>query len=587
MASGNDPKTPDGSDIKDAVPDQPGTGGGAKLASRQLTFSQHLFIWALIILVGVVFGIGSSIPFLSQQRTEVIAGVTADEVHAFQNLGRRMDEVLTYDLRYGRTRYSAERDRAAQILALAKQAEAEGLMPDSDERDRLVKTFLAANAFSQVHRSPLPYTNGQLLSEAAGSPRAVRYEELALWLARERAVQALIQRRVNIPAVSASAGAAVARLGDREWRVAGETLAASAAILSADRAAVTVADDDPQVASTYESLKEARFRTPPTVRLALAVADIAPLAASAAAGVDQAAIAARYAAERDERWRLPGSSATPAYRPLDEVAGEIRMAIATDLARDQARARASAFAEAVESQGLLKADESAFTAAAARAGLRTVVNARIEEPVQGRIEMPGMGSFKDDARLWDQQPGEISLTLETDLAAFVARTAERLPGGLRTLAEVRDEVKRIVAARRGWAEARAAAEAIAAAAASAGPGGLARVLASPEHARWQAVAVSVDLSPDTRLAKPPVEVDAEAGEWTHAAALGMPGHPVVVERLPGGAHDVPRIRLLQLGSWQPLDATAAAQAGDLAPVYRDWLSDYRQQLVSTDLMGRR
>jgi hypothetical protein len=586
MASGNDPKTPDGTDIKDAVPDRPGTGG-ATLPSRQITFSQHLFIWTLIILVGVVFGIGSSIPFLSQQRTEVVAGVTTDEVHAFQNLGRRMDEVLTYDLRYGRTRYSADRDRAAQILALAKRAEAEGLLPDRDERDRLVKTFLAANAYSQVHRSALPYTNGQLLSEAAGSPRAVRYEELAQWLARERAVQALIQRRVNIPAVSASAGAAVARLGDREWRLPGESIAASAAVLSADRAMVVVADDDPQVASTYDSLKESRFRTPPTVRLALAVADIGPLAASAAGSVDAGAIAARYAAERDERWRLPGSSATPAYRPLDEVAGEIRLAIAQDAARTQARAMAGAFAEAVESQGLLTADEEAFVAAAARAGLRTVRNARIEEPVQGRIEMPGMGSFKDDARLWDQQPGEISLTLETDLGAFVARTAERLPGGLRPLADVRDEIKLIVAARRGWAEARAAAEAIAAAAASAGPGGLARVLASPEHARWQAVAVSVDLEPDARLVKPPVEVDAESGEWTHAAALAMPGHPVLVERLPGGAHDVPRLRLLQMGGWKPLDATAAAQAADLSPIYRNWLSDYRQQLVSTELTGRR
>jgi hypothetical protein len=62
---------------------------------------------------------------------------------------------------------------------------------------------------------------------------------------------------------------------------------------------------------------------------------------------------------------------------------------------------------------------------------------------------------------------------------------------------------------------------------------------------------------------------------------------VLVERLPGDAHDVPRLRLIQMDAWKPLDATAAAQAGDLSPVYRDWLSDYRQQLVSTELLGRR
>ncbi|MFM2090946.1 MAG: hypothetical protein RLZZ127_1435 [Planctomycetota bacterium] len=588
MASGTDPKTPD-AQIKDAVPDQPGSGNKALLQAKQLTFSQHLFIWALIILVGVVFGIGSSIPFLSQRSAEVIEGVGADELHAHQNLGARLDQVLNYDLRFGgRSRYTMERDRAAQYLALAKRAEAEGLMPDREERDRLVRQFLDARVFSNVMRQPLPYTNGQLLKEAEGSPqRAVRYDELALWLARDRAVQALFQSRINIPAAATGAGRAVARLGDRDYRLPGETISASAAVLSADRAQVVVAEDDPQIASTYDAVKEQRFRIPPGALLALAVADVAPLAASAAAGIAETAITARYESERDQRWRLPGASATPAYRPLAEVAGEIRADLAREAGRVEARARVNAFAEQVEALGLLKADEAAFVAAAAKAGLRALPGVRIAEPSEGQLEIPGLGSFKDDARLWEQQPGEISLALETDEAAFVARTGQRIPGGLRPLAEVRTEVKAIVAARRGWAETRAAAEAIAAAAASAGPGGLAKILASPEHARWSAVAVSVDLAPDTRLAKPGPEVDAGAEDWVHAAALGMPGHPVLAERLRGGAHDVPRIRLLQLGEWRPVTATTAAMADALAPLYRQWLTEYRQQLVSSDLTVRR
>src|SRR5690606_31922781 len=47
---------------------QPGEGDGAKLSSRQTSLGDHLFIWTMVILVGVIFGIGPSFGLIFASR---------------------------------------------------------------------------------------------------------------------------------------------------------------------------------------------------------------------------------------------------------------------------------------------------------------------------------------------------------------------------------------------------------------------------------------------------------------------------------------------------------------------------------------
>ncbi len=72
----SDQKQPPDLPVKDAVP-APEGGDGGKLPPRQTSWSQQIFIWTMIVLVGIVFGVGPSFG-LAFQRRDLVSSYQVD-----------------------------------------------------------------------------------------------------------------------------------------------------------------------------------------------------------------------------------------------------------------------------------------------------------------------------------------------------------------------------------------------------------------------------------------------------------------------------------------------------------------------------
>lgn len=545
--------------------------------STEIPFFQQVFIWLMILLVGVIFGVGSSWTLLSQGG-RTIGGVDENDILIRQGIARRLQEAINpqrkpqgEQFEFGDYNYYAKHFRYANL------AESLGLKPAGADLDKVVSEFLARPIADQPGR-----THRDLLAERQGVKAEITQAELRRFLAEQTAVNALFARHLTVPAVPAAAATDIqAYIRD--------TIKADVVVLSASHLLPAVPGDDPEIQITYERLRPTRFATPASLESTIAKADLNAL--SAKVTVSDTEIQAKYESSKETYRQANADPKAPAeYRPLGTVAPEIRASLTKERAIVKAQELVTTFNGQIDELGLDKADKTAFAAAATKAGL-VVENLRIPAPQDGQIDLGTLGRLKDPAGLHGKEVGFISNPLQAsgaDNTWFIVRVDAQHPAGFKDLATVKDEVIRSVAGTRAYKILLEKAEALRVAAEKRGPGGLAALVKEPEQAAWKATLTEDDLRPSELLKTPASEAGGVAGEGRLAVSLTMPERPVLLAETTGdpATGDVPQVRLVQVKTFTAGLAAEATMIPRLAGGWRQQLTAWRERLYDNDLRSQ-
>lgn len=615
------PAKPEPTDKKGDKAQQP--DGFALPKSQQLTRSQQVFIWALVLFVGILFGAGPITDTLLGQTNRVtyVAGdISENDIHARQGLAVRMQRLLNprYDPSgevfdpglYGRPQDRDEMTKRFWVerIRTARYADSLGLLPGGAPLEALVKQFL---------NKPLPGSKDKryvdALQEAEGTEGGVTLQELRRHLAEERGAQLVMVARVAVPAVPVASGDLVNALPPRTQQDyfsghRGDQVAADEVILTAKHLLPEVKDDDAEIQATYDDLKGTRFIRPAAVESSIAFADVAALAAKAA--VADSDVEAHYNAHKEE-FRKPVEPPKPEekkaegdaakaeekkpeppkveYKPLAEVAAEIKTKLARERAEQQAHELVRQFNTAAD-ELVSDRDNLRFKAKAAELGLTVREKVFIEEPrAGGTLDAGEFGLLSESQlHLFNQEIGTITSAVQSTgpkATWLVLRIDGRREAGFRELADpvVKGEIKAVLAGRRAYKDLLAKAEEARAAAEKLGPGGLKKWAESDAAKPWEAKATNNKLSSLQQIVPPAPEAGGPAiGEGRMLASLAMPERPVVLGDSPAQA-DVPAVRLVQITDYLPANPAVGEARVERANTYRDLLERYRNALFQREL----
>jgi hypothetical protein len=595
---------------------------------QTLTLSQHFFIWSLVIVVGVLFGMGSTFNQFGRGERK-IQGVSETEVMIRQNTARKLQEIID-PLRRNREESFAfydvpgmgAYDQYAQRILLARFAEREGLLPAGKALDAIVSDFL---------NQGLPDTPGrryyQALVEHQEGEKAVTEAELRRFLAERFAVKLLFARHIATPAVPLGMADDVVGVLPQSWYdsmagLKGDQVEVDEVILDASHLLSAIAADDAEIQPTYEKLRPTRFAKPAACTLSVAYADTAALAAS----VNPAdAEVEKYYQEHQDQYRLPpppidpknpdAKPPEPGVKPLAEVADGIREILRKRQAEVIAKGLIEGFDQgAIDLEG--QKDNASFKAAAAKQGLLVKESLLVEQPLAAKpadaedqegkakdnnLDLGELGKLDEaQVRLFDQEPGFVSSVIQStgDHANWlVVRLEGKREAGFKDLqdAEVRKAVCTVLAGQRAYKDFLAKADEFRAAAEKLGLGGLKRYLGNEDAMPWKTAGKTVTLRALAELRPPaPDPGVASTAERRLVASLAMPDRPVVMaeieERDPKTDPDLPRVRLIQAIAYQPAAPPTAETRTRFAAYYRQWLTQYRQRLFQVELnnlIGRR
>ncbi len=606
-SNGKSPEKAGKDDIKDAV--LVGTGEApAKLPPQQLTMTQQFFVWVLILVVGVLFGMGGSMSLFGQQSRILVGNVSESEALQRKNIAERLDQAFPGNYppfaidarRYG----DSVMNYYANNIRMARLAEKDGLRPAGRELERIVQDFLDEPAQGGPRgQTASGRTRGQVLLDLVGGKKEVTRDELALFLAERSAVTGLESRNVTVAAIAPAMD--VLQIPRPDFGGA-ESIDLEVVELSAKDLIPVVKDDDAELDPTYRKLAQSTdpavqklFRRPAAVTVSVAHADVAKLRESIT--VTDVELQAQYEKNKErykipEPSKLPGTTITPdpkketAYRPFAEVKDELKKDLVDERVLAKARALADEFDAVVTDKVLHEAkDNQAFIAAAKEKGL--VVDALvIDEPGKdGQLDFHTLGTVADQAGLFNtvNQPGLISRPLVTNGAsrnAIVVRLDARKPAATRELTEVKDQVKQRLAAKRSYKDLIAKAKAIREAAEKAGTGGLAAWAASDEGKKWNAKVTLRSAQTAADPINPPAdELDGTPGESRMVGSMSLPDRPVALEAGRFGELEPPKVSLVQVKNVTPAPTpmlTAEAQR-KRAEAFQYFLGRYRQQVFSS------
>lgn len=580
-----DQPTPPAPETKDAVP----AGSFTKPEHKKLTFGQQLGIWVLIIIVGVVFGIGSSVSLVFAGGSAKIDGDVSetDVIPRLQTM-ERLERVLNprsgmYQPKFMPPYGSDGRLYVARELRVARLAESKGLMPKGQALDKIESEFLATPLEGSAGR-----TYHDALREHAGGADQIQRDELRRFLAERAARQGLYVRSAVAPVVPRD-------IGTEAYTVLAEHTEVAAVVLSGERLMPAVKPDDPEIESAYQQLRAQRFQRPVGVSINLAVADSAGLAAGIE--VSEADAKAWYdghqADFKDGTLSTPGMPAVT--KPFDQVKEQAITAVRNDRATTKAEGVAERFSGEVDVLDGDK-DPTKFAAAAKKAGL-AIEDIAVEDHTPGTIDLGKHGTLKDLIGIFgkEHEAGFISRPAQTSTGAWVViRLASRREAGFQDLDAVRPQVARYLSGRRAWKP--LLAEAAKLSAAIKGPGALAAWAATPDGAAWGAKAANQPMSPTATLATPPAEADGQPGDPALVAKLAMPDRPCVVALVQEQANpyarreprpvafnnDVPQVRLVQVAEVKPADL-AGIDRQRFADMFRGILGSYSESLLSREI----
>ncbi len=555
------------------------------VAAKPITLMQQLFIWSMVLLVGVIFGVGSSWTFLERSGRTYEGGVNETDII----ITREVAEHLQTILRGSREYFVLPDDKAyVQDIREAHFAAAQGLRPAGADLELVIEEFLAKTMPDSTR------TYRSLLAEHLGTKLEVTRPQLARFLADRAASEALYARNLIAPAIPLTVAAEI----ERVYRT---TLTVDQITLSAAQFMQPVTTDDPDIQSTYDKLRATRFTRRAQVMATVAAPDLTALAAAAV--ISDAEVQAWYDSHKQLYAKpapapasaplpdAPKEDKTPApiveYKPLTEVSGEIRATLAREAAAKKGQQAVEDFNRMVEDKNLESADHAAFAAAATAAGLVLTEKLVIDEPQGGMdINLAAFGRIKDPAGIFSKDAGFITSPLRAgtpDQQWFVLRVDEHTPTGYQPLATVQADVQQIVAGRRAYKALLDHAEVLRAAAEKAGPGGLKTVMADPANAVWKATPAAAPMPPLTDLRAPPSEIGGLSGEPRLAISLAMPDRPVLLVSS-DSMELVPEVRLVQVATISHDTTQPPIEAVQAAGFYRQQL--LRMQKAQFDTMLR-
>ena len=541
-----------------------------------MTFGQHVFIWLMILLVGVIFGIGSTVGVLQQGATYIDEqkDITAAEITARRRVTDRLEMALNPNPeRTGRFLFRRGDPQWAAHIRMARIATKDGLVPTGSALDRLVSEFLAEK--SESGRS-----YGAVLKDQVGSKHEVDLLDLRIFLAERQGVDALMQRTSSVPAVP---GIAAELMTEEKFTV-------DQVELTAAQFLKPVAEDDPELETAYQKLRPTRFTSPAAADLKVAFADINVLRTKVVNGLTEADLKAWYDSHPGALTRPKADKPTETEPiPFAEAKDQVRDKLSRERAVPEAQKLVAAFNEIVSADGLTEKDSTAFSAAAEKAGLKVQVHVLAEQTDSKPYALGDLGAVHDVVGFFNrsQAPGLITNLINTEGAEsnpVIIRLDARRESGFKPLAEVKPQVREWLAGRRAWKELLAAAETARAAAAKTG---LAAWAAAPEQAAWKTAVKSETARPTRKVQAPPAEPDGPPGDSQPIAALALPGRPIGLDRMePGNAGDLPRVRLVQVTKVEPGPPQTAESSKYMVEYYRYMLRGYLNELAQERLRDR-
>jgi len=562
----NDQQKPPADAPKDAVPapeDAKHADPAGQLPAKGATWSQQVFIWTMILLVGVIFGIGPSAGLLLQSPGEIGEyKVDVGEVQRRQRIAVLLQDIL--GVRF--TKFDRfERDPSlayARDIRKARYAKDQGLMPSGGDLNRLVDEFMARKVGERTYADIFrDNRRSQELSD----------QELKLWLAEEFAIKALAARDIAAPVVPVAAG------GTLQSLIEGK-LVVDEVVLTAKPLLPEVKADDPELAATYDKMKtQQTFAVAPATTVQVVAADLDALARAHTPSDDQ--VKAYYETHQAEFTKpAPAVEAgkeapKPEISPLVEVAEGIKATLRRQAALALAKPMLEAFEQTVESQGLDDQDAAAFASAANEAKL-VVTEIEVSETRDDTITLGRFGALDQKFRLHSAKPGTVTSVLKAQgEQPVLLRVGARRASSVKPLTdpEVVTQVSEELAGQRAYALLLAEAETLRAAAEAAGPGGLRTVFGTDEaKKRWEATVETKDRALDAEVTPP-----APAGEATPApreprplASLATPTNPVlIVEEAKRGR--IPTVKLVQVVGLKAPPASEASAEAMLAKRIRD------------------
>lgn len=633
------PKSPTKPETPDVKGDKNDAKDGIALPkNQQLSTTQKVFIWSMVVFVGILFGAGPITDQLLGQGRQgaYVNNVSEIDIIARQGVARRLQDALNpqrvtyfggemfeptaYD-RYGRPQNVQE--IWAERIKLARYAEAQGLLPGGVALDALLKDFL---------NKPMPGNPGKryadVLLELQGREKAVTVEQLRQYLAEARAREFLEIAKVVAPAVPVATGDMINALeamtrAEQQQGKKGDQVVVDEVILSAQSLLAPVKDDDVEIQQEFDKLKDSRFTRALALETTVAYADLIDLAAKAL--VADSDIEAYYSAHKGNYLKpvVPpkveekkpevktADAANPAepkpeekkpeekkpevpvieYQALAEVSAEIKGILAKERAVVAGKDLVNKFAAMTESL-LNQPNNTEFKAAATKAGLVTSEKVFIEAPKSGGTLDVGMfGNLNEtQLHLFNQEKGSITLAVQSSGEGnkakwLVLRIDGRREAGFRDLTDpkVKEEVKSVLAGKRAYKELLTKAEEIRAAAEKLGPGGLKKWAGSEDGKKWGAAVTSNARSALTQIDPPPIELGARTLiEGKLLAAMAMPERVVALSDSPTQA-DVPAVRLVQATDYQPAPKATGQALIDHANLYREMLESYRYGMFQREL----
>jgi len=575
------------------------------LAAKKMTIFDQIFIWTMVLLVGVIFGVGPSIGLVMQGQSQFGSyKVDMSDVQRRQRVAEALQEIINPN-GYGEPMFSKmminqppyiihrSEDSYARNIRMAQMADDLGLTPSKAEVQILVDDFLAKKD---------PTGKSTYAQKIADSRRAkdITTADLEMWLSEEFAIDALDARSTAMPVLPAAVSTTFKPL--REEKISSDQIVLSARSLLSD-----IKPDDAEFQSTYESLANLnRFVVPAATVVQVAAPDFAALLAAQSPTDEQAkawyeghkADYKKPAPPAPANGQTPAPAAEPEYRPFDEVKVEILDRLRRDGASAAALAKVEAFIATVENDALEQGNAAAFAKAAADAGLIVKGDTQIPDTTGGQVLLPGYGLLKHSAReigLVTSKPGSITDQQQThDGQWLVLRFEKRLPASKKPIddPEVRAVVSATLAGKRAYPVLLAAAEALREQAEKAGPGGLRSVFADPAvKAKWNAEVTTSDMSVLEELTFPqPADAATARPDPRIAASLAVKGNPVVLvevqQRGNDGDSEIPEVRLVQSTGLTAAAAPTTEERTQLASQLRGFIAG-RLSAAAQAAIGRK
>lgn len=580
-----------------------GKGDFALPKSQQLSTTQHILIWALVIVVGVLFGMGSTVDILGNSGRGDIGSVSEHEILTRQHVARRLQNILNpnRDRRGEQFEPMSQQQGAHEMWAdrikLGRMAEAQGLMPGGEALDAIVKDFLNRPLLGNPQKK---YVDA--IQEAQNGDNKISLEELRRHLAEDRARQLLSAANVVVPAVPINMADAIAAMPplsqmDYYMQKKGDQVVVDEVILSAKHLLPEIKDDDPEIALVYDRLKGSKFSRPAALVTTIAHVDVPALAATIV--VPDSDIEAHYNANKEE-FRKPvelpkpdekkvdaeGKPVPPEppkveYKALAEVSAEIKQKLAKERAELKAKEMVKKFDAAAE-EVLNDKDNKGFIALATKMGLKARDNVLIEEPRSGgTLDAGDFGMLSEtQLHLFNQEMNAVTSSVQSTgekAAWLVIRIDGRKEAGFKELTdpEVKKEVINVLRGERAYKDFIVKAQEIRAAIEKMGPGGLKKWAASDDAKVWNATITTNTISALQPVAAPPAELNIIAAEEPKLlAAMAMPDRPVALGTSPE-QDGVPAVRLVQVTDYQPAMPAVGDQRIQHATTYRAMLESYR------------